>query len=281
MSTAFNDQIVTGFGCLSVGYNPDPRMEKVAIFQHKWHSVWWDPYATPWMEKADCRYAFTAEWCDLIDLKGMFPEQNKAIEEQFNTLTDTCDSGGAQINDEGQQIEDYKRYLSSTYWVNEERKRVRPVEMWYPQLIKRWFAVMANGRVIDLDDVDTAEQEFIIVQSAREVVSAYVKKMRVATFLGDLLLQDCWSPYVHDEYPFVPYVGYLDRFGFPFGIPRQVKEQDMEVNKRRSMALSLINSRRVITEKGAAENENTAYAEAQRTDAVSYTHLTLPTILRV
>lgn len=265
-STAFNDQITAGFGCLSVGFNPDPRKEKVAIFSHKWYSVWWDPYATPWMEKEDCRYAFTADWADLEDLIGMFPELKKEIREHFLSLADETDTGRANVNDEGLQIEEYKRYLSSAYWVNGERKRVRPVEMWYTQLVKRWFAIMANGRVIDLDDIENPEEEYLVIQSAREVVSAYVKKMRVATFLDKLLLQDVWSPYVHDDYPFVPYVGYLDRFGFPFGIPRQIKEQDMEVNKRRSMALSLINNRRVITEKGAAENENKAYAEANRPD---------------
>jgi len=98
------------------------------------------------------------------------------------------------------------------------------------------------------------------------VVSATVKKMRVATLLSDLLLQDCATPYVHDEYPFVPFVGYLDRYDFPFGVPRQIKEQDMEVNKRRSMALSLLSSRRVIMEKNAAEDENRVYAEANRHD---------------
>lgn len=264
MGKAFNDQITAGFGCLGVGYHNDPRREKICVSPLDWYSVWWDPYATPWMEKDYCRYVFTAEWTDLADLMALFPEQRREIRDQFQGLAQ--DEIVSDINDEGIQVEEYKRYLSSAYWVNDERKRVRPVEMWYPKLVQRWFAVMPNGRVIDLDAVADERQEYQLIQSATEVVSAYVKKMRVATFLGTLLLQDCWTPYVHDDYPFVPYVGYLDRFGFPFGIPRQVKEQDMEVNKRRSMALSLISNRRVIIEKGAAEDENKAYQEANRAD---------------
>lgn len=261
---AFNDQITAGFGCLGVGFNDDPRKEKIKVSSLDWYSVWWDPYATPWMDKDDCRYVFTAEWADLNELTALFPEHKRAIMDQFQTLS--SDTAHGEVNDEGLQIEEYKRYLSSAHWVDDERKRVRPVEMWYTQFVKRWFAVMPNGRVIDLDEITDTQQEYRLIQSAQEVVSAYVKKIRVATFLGTLLLQDVWSPYVHDEYPFVPYVGYLDRYGFPYGIPRQIKEQDMEVNKRRTMALSLISNRRVIIEKGAAENENTVYAEANRTD---------------
>ncbi len=261
---AFDQQITAGFGCLSVGFNPDPRKEKVAIFSHEWYSVWWDPYASPWMDKDDCRYVFTAEWTDLDNLKALFPEKEKEISEQFDQLS--SDNFVPDVYDEGSQVEDYKQYMGTGYWANGVRKRVRPVEMWYTQMEKGFFARMPNGRVIDLDTIPDIHQEYNIIQQALEVVTANVKRMRVATFLYDLLLQDCASPYAHDEFPFVPFVGYLDRYDFPFGIPRQIKEQDMEVNKRRSMALALLNNRRVIIEKNATEDENKAYTEANRPD---------------
>jgi hypothetical protein len=91
--------------------------------------------------------------------------------------------------------------------------------------------------------------------------------MYVTTFLGELVLQDVITPFPHDEFPFVPYVGYLDRYNFPYGIPRQVKEQNMEVNKRRSMGLALIGSRRTVVEKGAAEDLNAVQDEANRLDS--------------
>ncbi len=261
---AFKEQVTTGFGCMSVGFNPDPRKEKVSLHSHPWYSIWWDPYASPWMNKDECRYAFSAEWSDLEDLKAAFPELEKEITEQFTKLS--TDYFVPDTYDQGTEIEDYKKYLSSGHWVNEERKRVRPIEIWYTKMTKCWFALMPNGRVIDLDDAGDERAQYAVIQQANEVVSANVKKMRVATLLSDLLLQDCASPYVHDEYPFVPFVGYLDRYDFPFGIPRQIKEQDMEVNKRRSMALSLLGSRRVTIEKGAAEDENRVFAEANRQD---------------
>jgi hypothetical protein len=264
MNRAVEQQLTAGFGCMSVGFSNDPRKEKVALFSHNWYSMWWDPYATPWMDKEECRYVFSAEWTDFQNLIALFPEKERELKDQFSNLA--TDSFVPDVYDEGTNVEDYKKYLSSSYWVNEERKRVRPIEMWYPQIQKTFFAIMPNGRVIDLDAIDDLNEEYNVITQAKEVVTANVKKMRVATFLHNLLLQDCPSPYAHDEYPFVPFVGYLDRYDFPFGIPRQIKEQDMEVNKRRSMALTLLNSRRVIIEQNATEDEQSAHAEANRPD---------------
>lgn len=263
-SVAFNQSITTGVGFLGVGFNPDPRKEKVRIIKHDWYSVWWDPFASPWLNKDECRYAFTASWTDLSDLIALFPEKEAEIKDQFDSLT--TDNFVPDVYDEGTEIEDYKKYISFGQWANTDRKRVRPVELWYTQVTKSWFAVMPNGRVIDLDTIDDVNSQYTIIQEAKEVVTANVKKMRVATFLGNLILQDCCSPYVHDEYPFVPFVGYLDRYNFPFGIPRQIKEQNMEVNKRRSMALALLNSRRTFIEEGASENANITQEEVNRHD---------------
>lgn len=263
-SAAFNDSITAGFGCMKVGFNPDPREEKVKLSNRPWYSVWWDPYASPWMNKDDCRYVFYAEWTNLEDLKAAFPKKAKDIDNQFTELS--VEAYIPDTYDEGTQIEDYKKYLASNYWVNSDSKRVRPIEMWYTKIEKSFFAIMPNGRVIDLDSIKNVNEEFAVIQQAKEVVTANVKRMRIATMLHNLLLQDRATPFAHDEFPFVPYVGYLDRYNFPFGIPRQIKEQDMEVNKRRSMALALLSNRRVVIEEDSVEDEERTQAEANRPD---------------
>ena len=264
MGSAFHDQIVTGFGCMGVGLNNDPRREIIQLNKYPWYSIWWDPYATPWMDKDHCRYVFHAAWKDLNSLVAVYPEKAKDIMEMFGNLS--SEDFVPDIYDEGTEIEDYKKYMSSNNWVNTERKRIRPIEMWYTHIEKAWFALMNDGRAIDLDSLGEVHNQYAAIQAAREVVSANVKKMRVATFLNTLLIQDTPTPYAHDEYPYVPFVGYLDRYDYPFGIPRQIKEQDMEVNKRRSMALSLLSNRRVIIEEKAAKDINKVYDEANRQD---------------
>ena len=264
VGNAFHDQIIAGFGCMSVDLHHDPRREIVQLNKYPWYSIWWDPYASPWFDKDHCRYVFHAAWKDLETFCAMFPEKNKDIHEKFQYLA--SDAFIPDVYDQGTEIEDYKRYMSSGHWVNKDRKRIRPIEMWYTHIEKAWFALMPDGRAIDLDSLGDVHNQYAAIQAAREVVSANVKKMRVATFLDTLLIQDTSSPYIHDEYPYVPFVGYLDRYDYPFGIPRQIKEQDMEVNKRRSMALSLISNRRVIIEEKAAKDINKVYDESNRQD---------------
>jgi len=266
LSAAFNDEITAGFGCIQVGKNNDPREEPVLWTPRPWYSCWWDPYASPWLDKEACRYFFSAGWKNLEDVQMVFPEKKKELDAQFQNLSSNYYV--PDFYDPGTEVEEYHKYLSSNQWVNTERKRVRPIEMWYTQITKGWFAIMEDSRVIDLDTLKTPQEQFQVVQFSRELITANVKKMRVATFVSDLLLQDVPSPYAHDKYPFVPFVGYLDRFNCPFGIPRQIKEQSMEVNKRRSMALSLISNRRVIIEEDAAEDLNKVYDEANRQDGL-------------
>ncbi len=262
--SAFQDQIITGFGCMNVGYSHDPRTEKVRIGSNPWYSIWWDPYGSPWMQTENTRYVFSAEWKDLQDICALMPNKRQEIMDKFADLS--SDYYIPDVYDQGTFVEEYHQNLASNTWVNSERKRIRPIEMWYTHLEKDWFAKLPNGRVIELSKAGDENAQYALIQQASEVVSAVVKKMRVATFISDLILQDLPSPYPFDGYPFVPFIGYLDRFGYPFGIPRQIKEQNMEVDKRRSMALNLISNRRVILEAGAAEDMGKAYTEFNRSD---------------
>lgn len=260
--SAFDDQITAGFGYIEVGRHYDPRVEPVMWRHRPWHSLWWDPYATPWLEKETCRYAFTYEWTNLSDLLVLFYDKKPEIEDKYLQLTTSGYT--PDVFDPNQEVENFRQYLSPGQWVANTRyaKRVRPVEMWYSVLSKSLFAVMPNSRVIDLDQVKSKQQQAEVLRASIEIIPAVVKRMRVSTFVSDLLLQDIPSPYAHDVFPFVPFVGYTDRFNQPFGVPRQIKEQSMEVNKRRSMALALVSSRRIKVEEEAVNDMQKLYTEA-------------------
>lgn len=262
INNCFNSQITAGFGYLEVGKHYDPRQEPVMWRQRPWYTLWWDPYASPWLDKETCRYAFTMEWTNLDSLLVLFWDKKAEIMDKFSQLS--RESYTPDVYDIGSEIEIQKRYLSSSQWCSSGNKRVRPVEMWYTTLAKSLFAIMPDSRVIDLDTLKDKREELAVAKACIELVPAVVKKMRVATFVSDLLLQDIPCPYAHDNYPYVPFVGYLDRFNCPFGVPRQIKEQSMEVNKRRSMALALISSRRTYIEEESAKDINKAYKEVNR-----------------
>ena len=257
------DAFIVGFGGLTVGYNHDPRREKISIKPLQWYSTWWDPYADPWMNVDTCKYVYTAEWKDLDDLVMFFPNKKSELEDQYR---DAVNQTYMTYYDEGDQVEESKANLISSQWVHADRKRVRPVEMWYTKVEPCWFAAMLDGSVIELKEQPINEQ-YEIASYATEVINTHVKKMQVATFFGNVILQDLPTPFAFDTFPQCPFIGYLNRFKQPFGLVRQISEMNREVNKRRSMALALVGSRRVKAEEGSATNMDDLYDEANRLDS--------------
>ncbi len=262
---AFDTQITVGYNHVFVGYNSDPRKESVLLQETPWYNCWWDPYGSPWLKTHNCRYFFQAAWKDIDDLKFAFPNSAKDLDEQYRSLSNS--GTAAYLGDIGTEIEHYKDFLSAGQWVNTNRRRVRPVELWYTTIEPTWFAILPSERVIDMDKLDMREQ-LTVAKSAKQILQATVKKMNVTTFLGNLQLQDVSTPFPHDEFPYIPYISYLDRFGFPYGVPRNIKEQNMEVNKRRSMGLALLSARRVTIEEEASEDPNVVHDEVNRLDGL-------------
>jgi len=207
---------------------------------------------------------------DLAALQAMFPARDRELRDYFADLSGGMKSEWNSIfDDEATQVEDEARTLSGADWADGQRQRVRPAEMWYTVFDKAWFAKFADGRVIELSNDLPPMEQYQVIQQAQEVVAATIRRVRVATFLGDIILQDLPSPYPHDQFPFIPFIGYLDRYKHPYGVPRQIRDQDIEINKRRSMAMALLSKRRTTVESDAASNKEALqdiYNEANKPD---------------
>ncbi len=278
LTRCFNDQIVPGWGCAYVGDNPDPRGEKVMLEQRPWTEMYWDPFGGPWLDPKRTRYVFHSPWIHLDDLKDQFPAKAKEIEAAYGEMCGRSQAGdwGGWDQDEADLIEEERlSSLSPSGWAKESGKRVRPVEMWYPVREVCTFLVPPDGRVFEITDQADPRELYQIIQAyppgSIERVTAAVQKMHVTTFFGELVLQDRPTPCAHDLYPFVPFVGYEDRFGYPYGVPRQIRGQNEEVNKRRSMALAHLQKRRVLLEETAVPRNSstqTIYEEANKLDGL-------------
>lgn len=273
ISQAFSNAVIPGFGCIAPCVDPDPRNEKLSLRTRDWKEVWWDPYSSPWWNPYRTRYVFWQRWLDLEDFKAIFQEKSKDIDRAYDELCgDYKHSGTSSLMDEGQMVEEHIKTLASSDWIDTGRKRIRPVEMWYSVDELCMFALFPDGRCYEIHNDMDPRQAYQIIQQSQQVLKTMVKKIRVMTFFGEhLLLQDIPSPYHHNQYPLIPFLGYVDRYGFPYGIPRQIRGQNEEVNKRRSMALAMLQKRRVIAERGVVPNGdqdalNNLYTEANKLD---------------
>lgn len=70
------------------------------------------------------------------------------------------------------------------------------------------------------------------------------------------------------ECPIIAQCAFRDRDGRPYGLVRRYKSLQDEINKRRSKALHMLSSRRVVAEKGAVPDVDKARTEVQRPDGI-------------
>jgi hypothetical protein len=79
-------------------------------------------------------------------------------------------------------------------------------------------------------------------------------------------------PYVDDEdeheWPLIFQSAYVDREGARYGVVKRYRDLQDEINKRRSKSLHLLNTKTLITEKGAFDNINEARTELHKPDGV-------------
>ena len=80
------------------------------------------------------------------------------------------------------------------------------------------------------------------------------------------------SPYLDEDgepsNPIETARAFLDRDNNPYGVVRQLKPLQREINSRRSRALHLLNTRQIIMEDGAVDNVTKARREAAKADGV-------------
>lgn len=273
VSQAFRDQVIPGVGWISPCYENDPRKERIKIAQRDWKEIFFDPFSSPWLDPTNCRYAFHQRWMNKTELKALFPAHAYEIEQYAGDMSREASSGYSRYwyEDEATKVEEKIRYAGGFGWVTKNTQRVRPVELWYPLMEPAMFACFPDGRVVEIRNNLDPRTLYQLFKAASQIVRCLVRKMRYRTFLGNLVLADGYSPYPHDEFPYIPFIGYIDRWGFPYGIPRQLRGQNEEVNKRRSMALALISSRKIVIEDSAVDEKlglQGAYEEANKPDGV-------------
>jgi hypothetical protein len=87
---------------------------------------------------------------------------------------------------------------------------------------------------------------------------------------GNLFLFDELTPYDHDDFPFFPIFCYRrKRDGMPYGIIRDIRDPQSDLNKRRSKSLFMLSAHRVIYERGSLDNPGKFRDEMDRADGLA------------
>lgn len=91
-------------------------------------------------------------------------------------------------------------------------------------------------------------------------------------FSGDVKLESSWSPYVDEngmpDCPYVAWSPYVDEKGDRYGLVRNMRPMQDEINHRRSKLLHRVNVRQVHTRKGVVDDIDDTKVQLSRPDGI-------------
>ncbi len=259
-SAAFQEAVVAGLGWLEDGVSRDPMADLIFSGHESWRNMYRDSRGKDF-DQNDWRYTFRQRTTDVDIATAMFPKAGTHLRDQ---ATDDTRLGadeqdiwylGERLTN---SIEAASRasfgersaFVSSASSDAGRRNIVRLIEAWYRVPEPREF--FASGPLAGKPFNAADPQHVQLKKMGASMFDHVALRMRcmIATESGPLW--DGPSPYKHDRFPFTPIWCYRrKRDGEPYGIVRGIRDIQDDFNKRRSKALFILSTNRIVMDEDA------------------------------
>jgi hypothetical protein len=238
------DAFLTGLGWFYLSYRDgEICFKRVSPF-----NVYPDPESRE-EDLSDAECIHYARWTSKRTLKRHFPDHADVIE--LVVARYDADEGGDHLGED-------------SLWYSAETKKVRLISTWYRSF--REEKICSFPPELQLPDTPFEEVPPELRELAR-IRTESREEIRVASHIGDLLLEDVPSPYSHGKLPYIMVPAYwLGEGDTPAGVVRDLKDPQREMNKRRSQLLHIINTmanRGWLVKKGGLDYANKTKLEKQ------------------
>lgn len=281
-SRAFADAVRAGLGWLEDGIRSDPTDEPIFSRCENWRNMWYDHLGQE-PDGSDWRFLFRGRYVDEDVAVTYFPKHEAMLhseashhdvytsddDEYFNTqLYYSRDRMGRPVG-----IRSYTE--DASFALQGRRPRVRLYEGWYrrpsrAKVIKVQDKSYQRYDGMYADQLADNDQANDLIQSGHASIFDCIR-MRVWLMLfcesGPLL--HISSPYRHDRFPFTPIWCYrAKRDGAPYGVIRQQRDPQDDLNKRFSKAQHILATAQVKMEEGAVVDKEELREEVARPDGI-------------
>ena len=238
-SYAAEDAFKAGLGWLEIGLRGDKSGPPVYVGAESWRNILYDSQATK-RDLSDGRYIFRIKVVDLDVAIAMMPDKKKELEEcaqvgdDANILRDWLGSGLITGLDSFASHKTDQLDFLTTKPVDlfNTRKRVLLLECW------------------------SREPFTNKVPGPHGIADPVTWKMMCSIMTEKHTLIESWSPFRHDQFPFIPVWAYRNkRTGLPYGPIWQLIGPQDGLNQRKSRSLYEAASNQMLIEKGATDDE--------------------------
>lgn len=256
-SDAFADCIKVGVGWMESGVQDDDEGEPIYERHESWRNMLWDSLCND-RDLESGRFIARTKWADADILAQMFPDRKHIIDlstrNAGDRLLSSLDGTGDEVMDSVEDAYESAHYATVDAAEDYRRDRVRCIEMWYRTPAQDDY--IAGGQFSgELADRSSPGHQTELMTGRARIVPKTKMRTHVAIFTDAGLLYIGKSPYRHNRYPFTPVWCYRrDADNMPYGMIRQLRDPQTEINKRRAKALHILGSNKVIVEDGAVED---------------------------
>lgn len=271
-SRAFSDAVKGGLGWIDDGIRDDPTKEILYSRYEDWRNVLMDSSGLDIVGE-DARYIYRWRWVDEDIAIMMFPDRAdkiRAATEDWAFGTDGEDdelqSWQSPLNDAGRRLGTATPLGSGTTGADAQRRRVKLIECQWraPTPTKFVKGGPMSGLVYDERDSTLAEALKASGGKGVSIIDKVVMRVHVAVMTESALLAMGPSVYRHNQFSLTPVVCYRrGRDRQWYGAIRRVRDIQMDLNKRASKALWLLNTNQLLAEEGAFKDIEQAREEAQ------------------
>ena len=254
----FENAVSVGLGNVAFDFEPmesNPTWYEIQITPLGAMEVYWDRHSRK-KDYSDAQYFCWPRWVSESEFASEFPDKAK----QFNDLQKmVSEPSGFDTRVDPQKIDheqdycDVKAFKNPEFYKLEEAKLLI-VRMEYIRPVERFF-------VQDPEDnawIPIERAQYQLLREAPEskdtVRKVWGREVRMIEFTGAQILFDDLSPQPLKGFSIVPIAAKFDRSdGRPYGVVRDLKDPQREINKRYSNEVDLV-SRQV--QPGAVIEEN-------------------------
>ncbi len=271
-SRAFADAIKAGVGWVDDGARDDPTKDIIYSKYEDWRNVLWDSMSYD-LDLEDGRYIFRWRWVDLDIAVMMCPGRADKLRQ---SAEDAAYWGDVDVDDDefstplDREISrsGVLRAHGSGVSVDAQRRRVKIIEAQYriPVTAKVVRDGPFKGAIFSEADRTLVDA---VVRTGATIVDRVMMRTHIALFTEGALLANSPSIYRHNKFSLTPIWCYRrGRDRLPYGVIRRVKDIQMDLNKRASKALFMLNTNQIIADDGAVDDWDTARDESDRPDGL-------------
>ena len=271
-SRAFADAVKVGIGWLDDGVRDDPTQDIIYSKHEDWRNVLWDSSCYSY-DLSDARYVFRWKWVDEDVALAMFPNRQSQIrsgvEEATQYQADGWEEDTWRTPTDAQSVRSGFIYATGVGTLADaKRRRVRLIEGQYRKPVR--VKIVSDGpmRGAILGDRDAGLIQ-ALTDNGHSIVEKVMMRVHWVVFTEANLLGMGESVLRHNRFSLTPIWCYRrGRDRLPYGVIRRVRDMQMDLNKRASKALFMLNTNQIIADADAVDDWNEARDEADRPDGM-------------